>query len=405
MAVVADLSGSIQARPPTRVPLGVQVAECFDDCRALLGPGYASDEMLHRLRRASRPDELHDASVALQRAIHDVGDRLATPSGGTSGVKARRLKDLRAEMLALVVRIQQRLFDRQQDMIKGVGEGLHRLAACETTSQMIERSTLEVCRSCGVDRCALFRTDGARLYLESVHFAEDRAFEEQWRAYAVGHPAELKHQDAEVQALRRRTAVMVLDPDHFDGMRELLDAGRATNYIAVPVIVRGSVVGMLHADRYFSGARVDPVARDVLATFAAGLGLALERNVLTDRTRSQLRNVREMIAQVDASMDDLFHAGVSLRREERNQIDPATRTPVVPLAAESRISGLLTRRELEVMELMARGASNGDIADRLVVSEGTVKSHVKHILRKLHATNRAQAVSTYMRIQNATRAG
>jgi DNA-binding NarL/FixJ family response regulator len=73
------------------------------------------------------------------------------------------------------------------------------------------------------------------------------------------------------------------------------------------------------------------------------------------------------------------------------------------MPAESRLSGLLTRRELEVIELMARGASNGDIAERLVISEGTVKSHVKHILRKLHAANRAQAVSTFMRVQSAGR--
>ena len=54
---------------------------------------------------------------------------------------------------------------------------------------------------------------------------------------------------------------------------------------------------------------------------------------------------------------------------------------------------------------MARGARNADIATELVVSEGTVKSHVKHILRKMHAANRAQAVSTYVRIQSMSRAG
>jgi LuxR family transcriptional regulator, regulator of acetate metabolism len=47
---------------------------------------------------------------------------------------------------------------------------------------------------------------------------------------------------------------------------------------------------------------------------------------------------------------------------------------------------------------MARGATNADIANELVISEGTVKSHVKHILRKMRAANRAQAVSCYMRL-------
>jgi LuxR family transcriptional regulator, regulator of acetate metabolism len=48
---------------------------------------------------------------------------------------------------------------------------------------------------------------------------------------------------------------------------------------------------------------------------------------------------------------------------------------------------------------MARGASNADIANELVVSEHTIKTHVKHILRKTRAANRVQAVSCYMRLQ------
>jgi DNA-binding NarL/FixJ family response regulator len=61
--------------------------------------------------------------------------------------------------------------------------------------------------------------------------------------------------------------------------------------------------------------------------------------------------------------------------------------------------GLLTRREIEVIGLMARGASNADIANELVIAEGTVKSHAKHILRKMRAANRAQAVACYVRLQ------
>ena len=56
----------------------------------------------------------------------------------------------------------------------------------------------------------------------------------------------------------------------------------------------------------------------------------------------------------------------------------------------------LTRREMDVLKHMASGKTNAGIADRLVVSEGTVKSHVKHILRKLTAANRAEAVSVYL---------
>jgi DNA-binding NarL/FixJ family response regulator len=55
--------------------------------------------------------------------------------------------------------------------------------------------------------------------------------------------------------------------------------------------------------------------------------------------------------------------------------------------------GGLSSREREVLELIARGARDREIATILVVSEGTVKKHVQNILRKLHARNRAEAVA------------
>ncbi len=47
---------------------------------------------------------------------------------------------------------------------------------------------------------------------------------------------------------------------------------------------------------------------------------------------------------------------------------------------------------------MADGHTNAGIATRLVISEGTVKSHVGHVLRKMRAANRAEAVSRYLRL-------
>jgi LuxR family maltose regulon positive regulatory protein len=53
----------------------------------------------------------------------------------------------------------------------------------------------------------------------------------------------------------------------------------------------------------------------------------------------------------------------------------------------------LSERELEVLRLMACGATNQEIAAQLVITVGTVKSHINHILRKLDAHNRTEAVA------------
>jgi len=53
----------------------------------------------------------------------------------------------------------------------------------------------------------------------------------------------------------------------------------------------------------------------------------------------------------------------------------------------------LSRRELDVLECLARGMTSTQIASGLFITENTVKTHVRHILEKLEAANRAEAVS------------
>jgi DNA-binding NarL/FixJ family response regulator len=53
----------------------------------------------------------------------------------------------------------------------------------------------------------------------------------------------------------------------------------------------------------------------------------------------------------------------------------------------------LSEREWEIVRLMAGGATNQEIAEQLVITVGTVKSHINHILRKLDAHNRTEAVA------------
>ena len=72
----------------------------------------------------------------------------------------------------------------------------------------------------------------------------------------------------------------------------------------------------------------------------------------------------------------------------------ATTTPQTPITFSTGISGdELSLRETSVLKLLAAGASNREIADKLVLAEGTVKNHVSNILGKLHAENRTHAAN------------
>ena len=57
----------------------------------------------------------------------------------------------------------------------------------------------------------------------------------------------------------------------------------------------------------------------------------------------------------------------------------------------------LTEREIEVLQLIAGGNANKEIAAELAIAEETVKSHVKNILAKLHANDRTHAVTTALK--------
>ena len=89
--------------------------------------------------------------------------------------------------------------------------------------------------------------------------------------------------------------------------------------------------------------------------------------------------------RVVASGDALIAPSITKRLiEQFTRAAPPTRPPEA--LAE------LTPREVEVLTLIARGMSNGEIAAELVLSEATVKTHVKRVLSKLDARDRVQAV-------------
>jgi DNA-binding NarL/FixJ family response regulator len=101
----------------------------------------------------------------------------------------------------------------------------------------------------------------------------------------------------------------------------------------------------------------------------------------------------------DASPEDIVAAIRTVARGDA-LLDPAVTASVIgqfaalpsPREDLKAQADELTARERQVLSLMARGLSNGEIAGELVVSEGTVKTHVGQVLRKLGLRDRIQAV-------------
>ena len=116
----------------------------------------------------------------------------------------------------------------------------------------------------------------------------------------------------------------------------------------------------------------------VYAALQAGAAGFLLKDVSPEHLVGAVRTV--------AVGDALLAPSITRRLVERFASPPAA--PAVAPEALAR----LTARETDVLRLLARGMSNAEIAEQLVVSEATVKTHVAGILAKLGLRNRAQAV-------------
>ena len=96
----------------------------------------------------------------------------------------------------------------------------------------------------------------------------------------------------------------------------------------------------------------------------------------------------------DSSPDDLVRAIRQVHRGEPSLHPIIARKLLQEIARPAELQPALeslTAREIEVLKLIAEGLSNQDIADRIMVSESTVRAHVSRILGKLHLASRTQA--------------
>jgi DNA-binding CsgD family transcriptional regulator len=271
------------------------------------------------------------------------------------------------------------------------------LAQLGPVSQVIDRCATEAARAADLDRVVLSRIESGTLVVERLHLravAQDGAdlLEELRRA-----PPRLAYPLLECELLRRRQTRLVTDIDHSQPARyAFLEALGGREYVAAPVVVDATVVGFLHGARAPGGRPLAQLDADALHHFAGGFALVFERAVLRRRLRDQGREIRRIASWADARTGELSDGAIDLSADRAEEADRRTRAP--ELLTEDGLVTHLTTREIDVLRLVAAGKTNGDIGRALFVSEGTVKFHVKNILRKMQASNRADASSRYLRL-------
>jgi DNA-binding CsgD family transcriptional regulator len=361
--------------------------------------GEQAQHVLERARRV-RDDPAGDASPAtgalaeaLADTTSDLQDVLREPRGRDRSTTARL-----SGLLVELTRVQGDLRDREVAARFGTVARIHeshsRLRDASTLAELLPAAAAELGRSCGFDRAAISRRNGARWHAEAVWLAPgtDAGVARSTRDYFTKKWIPLRPGTVESHLVQRRSAALV-SADDPDVDRALVDDSAGGRYVASPVMSGDRVVGFLHADRFGQERVVTETDRDNLWTFGEGFGLVFERLALLERLDGQRARVREAFAAAEQGLAELGRDELLLSRSEA----PAPDALAVGRTAD-RAGQILTPREREVVDQMATGARNREIAERLMIGEATVKSHVRTIARKLGASSRADAVARYLRL-------
>ncbi|MEV0075313.1 helix-turn-helix transcriptional regulator [Nocardia neocaledoniensis] len=329
----------------------------------LIAVAAEASEVLGRRIQASGAHS-PDAARRLLTQLWDA--TVAALSGTTADIDIRRTTALLARIRAAEAEVAAAEAAGPATHLRTAAQAIARLHGARGVDDLLTRAA-EAMGTMGFDRALVSTIEGQRWHLHTMFVVDDKPWAEAILAAGRATSPTLDGHLVESDIVRRARPGLVLDVQHNPRVvRPLVEMTHCSSYAVAPLTIRGAVVGLVHGDYYFQRREADATARAMLAVFAAGLGHALAGASLLD--------------------------GVTALRTGLDQLVGPTTT-----AAERTTEPVLSARERDVVELLAAGRANRQIARELGVSEATVKTHITHILRKLGAANRAEAVAYWLR--------
>jgi LuxR family transcriptional regulator, regulator of acetate metabolism len=312
---------------------------------------------------------------------------VATAASAADGQRAL------TELLALEREIVEAAYVRRADALERVADAVRRLGDVGSPQGILARATDELGTSSEFDRVVLGEVRGDELHVRALW--SDSSQDQDAAAGCLetlrATPIRLEYPSIEDEVARgQRTEIVQARAPRSRANRRLAEVLDWDAYVVTALVVQGHTVGLLHADATATAAAApsravpDALDAEVAARFAEGLAGVFERAVLREMLQLHHHELRSAVEWMSARLGQLGSGAA----------DPSTASR---FASDLGAIDALTARELDVLRLLARGRTNLEIARELVVREGTVKYHVKNILRKMGATSRADAVSRYAR--------
>ncbi len=296
------------------------------------------------------------------------------------------------DLLALERELLELEYVRRADALERVSEAVRRLGELGATEGLLTRAAAELGAGSEFDRVLISEVVDGRLMPLTIWAGADQAAADVALAELAEATIRLEYPLLEYEVARRRASEVVIVADA--GARTPAPLAQSLgwgSYAVAALAIGNTTIGLLHADATDSGRTVDDLDGEVVGRFAEELAGVFERAVLRHTLELHRAELSAAVHWMSTRLGRLEDAAglVSPRRG----------------GGDTRLVESLTARELEVLRLLARGNTNMAIATALVVREGTVKYHVKNILRKLGATNRADAVARFVRAGGGPESG